>query len=80
MIEFPAVAPGDPLNISASLYATFRRCPAQALAQTQGMPGYVNQVRYVFERTGTYRVLCLEFCGIAHHDMIGQFDVVASEG
>lgn len=47
------------------------------LAQTQGMPGYVNQVRYVFERPGTYRVLCMEFCGIAHHDMIGQFEVAA---
>lgn len=50
------------------------------LAQTQGMPGYVNQVRYVFEQPGTYRVLCLEFCGIGHHDMTNAFEVVANEG
>lgn len=50
------------------------------LVQIQGMPGYVNQVRYVFERPGTYRVLCLEFCGVAHHEMNGSFDVVAGEG
>lgn len=50
------------------------------LFQTQVMPGYVNQVEYVFDEPGTYRVLCMEFCGIGHHDMVDTFDVVASEG
>lgn len=50
------------------------------LTQTQGMPGYVNQVRYVFDEPGMYRVLCMEFCGVAHHEMIHEFEVVASEG
>jgi len=48
------------------------------LVQTQGMPGYVNKVRYVFRRPGTYRVICLEFCGVAHHDMNDSFEVVAA--
>jgi cytochrome c oxidase subunit 2 len=39
------------------------------LFQVQGMPGYVNRVQYTFETPGTYRVLCLEFCGIFHHEM-----------
>ncbi|MGI9492070.1 MAG: cytochrome C oxidase subunit I [Geminicoccaceae bacterium] len=46
--------------------------------QIQAMPGYVNQVEYVFEKPGLYQVLCMEFCGIAHHDMIAEFSVVAN--
>jgi cytochrome c oxidase subunit 2 len=47
------------------------------LFQTQAMPGYVNKVAYVFESPGTYRVMCLEFCGVGHHDMNDSFKVVA---
>ena len=47
------------------------------LFQTQAMPGYVNKVRHVFDQEGTYRVLCMEFCGVGHHDMIDEFQVVA---
>lgn len=50
------------------------------LFQTQAMPGYVNQVEYVFDKPGQYRVLCMEFCGVGHHDMIDEFTVVANEG
>ena len=24
---------------------------------------------------GTYKILCLEFCGVGHHNMVGQFEV-----
>ena len=46
--------------------------------QVQAMPGYVNQVEYIFEEPGLYQVLCMEFCGIAHHDMIAEFNVIAN--
>lgn len=49
------------------------------LFQTQGMPGYVNRVEYVFETPGRYRVLCMEFCGVGHHEMLDEFQVVAAE-
>lgn len=39
------------------------------MAQTQAMPGYVNRLRIRFDEPGTYAVLCLEYCGIAHHIM-----------
>lgn len=39
------------------------------LAQTQAMPGYVNKLRYKFTEPGDYEVLCLEYCGLAHHRM-----------
>jgi cytochrome c oxidase subunit II len=45
------------------------------LFQTQAMPGYVNQVRYTFAKPGKYRVLCMEYCGLVHHDMIAEIDV-----
>lgn len=48
------------------------------LFQTQAMPGYVNRVEYVFDEPGDYRVLCMEFCGVGHHDMIDEFQVVAN--
>lgn len=48
------------------------------LFQTQAMPGYVNQVQYVFDEPGAYRVLCMEFCGVGHHDMIDEFTVTAN--
>ena len=45
------------------------------MAQTQAMPGYVNRLRLRFDKPGTYTVLCLEFCGMAHHRMRGLVDV-----
>jgi len=47
------------------------------LFQTQAMPGYVNKVEYVFSKPGEYKVICMEFCGTAHHDMITEFTVAA---
>ena len=43
--------------------------------QTQAMPGYVNEVRYIFTKPGQYRVLCMEYCGLVHHDMIDKIEV-----
>ncbi len=48
------------------------------LFQAQGMPGYVNKVKYIFENTGTFKILCMEFCGLSHHDMNASFKVVAN--
>ncbi|MGI9383132.1 MAG: hypothetical protein ACR2PO_08255 [Methyloligellaceae bacterium] len=47
------------------------------LTQVQGMPGYVNRVHYTFRKPGTYRLLCLEYCGLSHHEMIGELKVTA---
>lgn len=45
------------------------------LFQVQAMPGYVNRVAWTFDKPGTYRVVCLEYCGVAHHAMLTQFTV-----
>lgn len=36
MLEFPDIAPGEPLRISASTFVAFRQCPDNALARLQG--------------------------------------------
>lgn len=41
----------------------------ELLAQTQAMPGYPNSLVHTFTEPGTYHVLCMEYCGIAHHIM-----------
>lgn len=46
------------------------------LAQTQAMPGYINILEYTFENPGVYKVLCMEYCGIAHHTMATEITVV----
>lgn len=47
----------------------------QLQAQTQAMPGYVNHLVHTFTEPGTYHVLCMEFCGLAHHTMMTTFTV-----
>lgn len=41
----------------------------QVIAQAQAMPGYVNKLQVRFAEPGDYEVLCLEYCGVAHHGM-----------
>lgn len=45
------------------------------VAQVQAMPDYVNHLPLRFSVKGRYTVRCLEYCGIAHADMQGGFDV-----
>ena len=47
----------------------------QIVAQTQAMPGYINELDVTFKQPGLYRVLCLEYCGTAHHGMIAEINV-----
>ncbi|WP_343034930.1 cytochrome C oxidase subunit II [Aromatoleum diolicum] len=47
------------------------------VAQTQAMPGYTNTLRHTFTKAGTYKVLCMEYCGIAHHNMLTEIRVGA---
>lgn len=48
------------------------------IAQTQAMPGYTNRLNVTFDKPGTYQILCLEFCGVAHHDMVAEITVHAA--
>lgn len=48
------------------------------VAQTQAMPEYTNVLRHTFDKPGTYKVLCLEYCGLAHHGMDAQIIVTSA--
>jgi cytochrome c oxidase subunit II len=39
------------------------------VTQAQAMPGYVNKLQVRLAEPGEYEVLCLEYCGLAHHNM-----------
>ena len=45
------------------------------IGQTQAMPGYTNSLELKFDRPGAYKLMCLEYCGLAHHVMISEFTV-----
>ena len=48
------------------------------LTQTQAMPGYTNRLIYTFAQPGTYRVMCPEYCGVAHYGMMDELHVVGA--
>ncbi len=50
----------------------------QMLTQIQAMPGFTNKVSHRFTAPGKYKILCMEYCGLAHHGMVADFDVVAA--
>lgn len=49
------------------------------VAQTQAMPGYVNKLDITFTDIGKHRILCLEYCGLVHHKMITEFNVIGTQ-
>ena len=62
------------VNHGFAIYDPERRI----LAQVQVMPGYENELTVEFPTPGTHQILCLEYCGAAHHGMVASFDVVAA--
>jgi cytochrome c oxidase subunit 2 len=59
------------VNHGFGLYAPNMRM----IAQTQAMPGYTNSVYVTFDKPGTYKILCMEYCGLGHHVMISEITV-----
>jgi cytochrome c oxidase subunit 2 len=45
--------------------------------QAQVIPDQTQKIVHTFSEPGTYEVLCLEFCGVNHHNMITTFEVRA---
>ncbi|MGH8736947.1 MAG: hypothetical protein ACREU5_02190 [Burkholderiales bacterium] len=64
------------VNHGFALYAPDGRIATQ----TQAMPGFTNKIVYTFMQPGTYKVMCLEYCGVAHAGMTAEFKVVAASG
>jgi cytochrome c oxidase subunit 2 len=39
------------------------------------LPGVVNYVQARFDKPGKHQIICHEYCGTGHHDMIGILEV-----
>ena len=63
LVEFQLTA--SDVNHGLAIYQNKTRMVAQA----QAMPGYVNKLLVRFSEPGEYELLCLEYCGLAHHGM-----------
>lgn len=46
--------------------------------QAQVVPELEQEIVHTFRDPGVYEVLCLEFCGVRHHDMKSTFEVKAA--
>ncbi len=45
------------------------------LFQIQAVPDHPSHIVYTFDEPGVYQVVCLEFCGVKHHEMLGTIEV-----
>jgi cytochrome c oxidase subunit II len=50
------------------------------VGSVQAMPGYHNELDLTLTTAGTYRIRCLEFCGLDHAVMQGSFTVLPRRG
>ena len=71
-VEFRVTA-GD-VNHGMGIYDSSLRL----VAQVQAMPGYTNRLIHTFSEPGSYKILCLEFCGLTHHEMIAELKVTST--
>jgi cytochrome c oxidase subunit 2 len=74
----------DPIEVPANRPVTFRITSADVIhgfevvgtnAQAMAIPGYVSQFTLTFKTPGTYTIGCNEYCGLAHHTMVGKLIV-----
>ncbi len=75
MIDFPEVAPGEPLTVSATLFVTYSKCPDQALGRMRGF--YPPESRASFRGGLAHRVFARHLVG--GEIGAGDFDKVCKE-
>ena len=46
------------------------------LFQIQAVPDHPSNIVHTFDEPGRYQVVCLEFCGVKHHEMLSTITVV----
>lgn len=46
------------------------------IGNVQMMPDYINSLYMQIDEPGMYTVWCMEYCGVAHHDMKAEFEVI----
>jgi cytochrome c oxidase subunit II len=70
----------DPIEVPANKPVTFRITSDDVIhgfevvgtnANAMAIPGYVSQFTMTF-KPGQYTIGCNEYCGLAHHNMVGK--------
>ena len=76
--------PGE-VHVPANRPVTFRLTSPDVIhgfeivgtnANAMILPGYVTQLTTTFAQPGEYLLLCNEYCGLAHHTMMGKIVAV----
>jgi cytochrome c oxidase subunit 2 len=74
----------DPVEVPAGRPVTFRITSADVIhgfevvgtnANVMVIPGYVSQLTVTFDEPGEHLILCHEYCGLLHHEMVGRLIV-----
>jgi cytochrome c oxidase subunit 2 len=74
----------DPIEVPAGRPVTFRLTSSDVLhgfqvigtnANAMAVPGYVSQFTVTFDKPGEHVIACNEYCGVAHHMMVGKLIV-----
>lgn len=77
-------APGD-MEFPAGAEVTFRMTSRDVIhgllvkgttINLELIPGDISTLTYTFDRPGEYRIICSQYCGIAHQNMLGMIRVV----
>ena len=74
----------DPIEVPAGRPVTFRLTSPDVIhgfeivgtnANTMVIPGYVSEFTMSFAEPGQHLVVCNEYCGLLHHNMVGKLIV-----
>lgn len=74
----------DPIEVPANRPVTFRVTSADVIhgfevvgtnANAMAIPGYVSQFTLTFAQPGEHLIVCNEYCGLLHHNMVGKLVV-----
>jgi cytochrome c oxidase subunit 2 len=74
----------NPIEVPANRPITFRLTSSDVVhgfeivgtnANAMAVPGYVSQFTVTFQTPGEYPIVCNEYCGMAHHVMVGKLVV-----
>jgi len=75
----------NPIQVPADTRITFKVTSADVMhgfsvtrtnINTMVIPGQVSEMTVTFDETGTYGLVCHEYCGAGHHTMGGSVEVV----
>ncbi len=74
----------DEIHVPAGVPVTFRLTSADVIhgfevagtnANAMVIPGYVTEFTVTFSEPGEHLLLCNEYCGLLHHEMMGKLIV-----